>query len=209
MGNFPAAFWDERYAGEAYAYGEAPNAWLSECVGALPERADVLVPGDGEGRNGVFLAKRGHAVTTLDLSERGVGKARALAARNGVSVDARVQDLLTWDWPEGAFDAVVLIFVHLRPEGRQALHRRAAASLRPGGVLIIEGFTPEHLPLREANPKVGGPGRAGMLFTPAMLREDFGALDAITLEERRVRLSEGAKHDGEAAVVRGLFRAPA
>ena len=119
-----ADFWDSRYEGDAFAYGEAPNAFLASLTFARGGRA--LVPGDGEGRNGVFLAERGLQVETLDLSPLGVAKARALATRRGVALDARVADVLAWDWPLAAYDVVALMYLHLPAAERRRLHASRA-----------------------------------------------------------------------------------
>jgi Methyltransferase domain len=113
-----AAMWDERYRGEPYDYGLEPNAFL---------------PGDGEGRNGVWLAAHGLEVDTLDLSAFGVEKAQRLAAHRGVSINAMQADALAWDWPEARYDLIALIFLHLVEPDRCRLHAKAVGALKPGG----------------------------------------------------------------------------
>ena len=61
------------------------------------------MPGDGEGRNGVWLTQKGFQVTTVDSSETGVTKAKALASRKGVSLDQQLGDLTTWSYPQAEF----------------------------------------------------------------------------------------------------------
>ena len=97
--NDQAAFWDERYKGEDFAFGTAPNEFLVSQVHHLNPRLRVLVPGDGEGRNGVWLAEQGLIVDTVDVSPLGVAKARNLAKERGVEINATLADLLTWAWP--------------------------------------------------------------------------------------------------------------
>jgi SAM-dependent methyltransferase len=198
-----AAFWDSRYAGGAYAYGEAPNAFLASQSFTPSGRA--LVPGDGEGRNGVFLAERGLKVETLDLSAEGVAKARRLAAARGVTVDARQADVLTWDWPVAAYDVIALIYLHLPSPQRRLLHARALAALKPGGRIVLEAFTPAHLAKQAAGAK-GGPREAGLLYSAADLREDFAGAEIERLEEIEAELDEGALHKGASAVVRLIAR---
>jgi 2-polyprenyl-3-methyl-5-hydroxy-6-metoxy-1,4-benzoquinol methylase len=86
-------FWEARYSESQFAYGTAPNGFLVECEPLLPRGANLLVPGDGEGRNGAWLASRGHVVTSLDLAESGLKKARALAASMGVPMDTVCADV--------------------------------------------------------------------------------------------------------------------
>jgi SAM-dependent methyltransferase len=197
------AFWDARYEGAAYAYGEAPNAFLASL--ALPEEGRALVPGDGEGRNGVFLAERGFAVETLDLSAEGVAKAQALAARRGVALEARQADLLAWDWPVATYGLIALIYLHLIALERRFVHAKALAALKPGGLIVLEAFTPQHLEKQAAGAR-GGPREAALLYSADDLREDFAAAEIELLQEAEVDLREGALHEGRSAVVRMVAR---
>lgn len=206
MINRDAEFWNERYAGDGYSYGEAPNAFLASLKDTFSAGQTALVPADGEGRNGVWLAGLGLDVTTLDHSEVGVGKARTLAEKYGVGINAVLTDVFEWDWPEGAFDHIVLIYFHLPEEGRKKLHALAAKALAPGGRVIIEAFTPKNLVYRAENPAVGGPPEEHLLFTAEMLAADFNGLTPLLLEERETVLKEGRFHDGKGAVVNAIFQ---
>jgi len=125
-------FWDKQYSAvEGYKYGTRANAFLMAEAHRLAPHARILVPGDGEGRNGVWLASQGHDVLTVDLSEVGVARARALAREHAVRLDTLVADLKVWTPPAGAFDAVVLTYLHMPPAMRTAVHRKVAAALRP------------------------------------------------------------------------------
>lgn len=200
------SFWDAKYASDDWTYGTAPNAWLASQPHLVRSGDRALVPGDGEGRNGVWLAGQGARVTTLDLSEVAATKARRLAAQRGVALDVRVGDLFGYEWQPASLDLIVLIFLHLPPPARRRLHRLCADALTPGGRLLIEGFTPAHLANRAANPNAGGPGRADMLFTRRTLREDFAGLRVRELAEEPRVLSEGPGHDGQAALIHGVFQ---
>ncbi len=193
-------YWNERYAGDAYAFGTRPNAYLQSQAHRLKAGMSAFVPGDGEGRNGVWLAEQGLSVTTLDLSETGVAKANRLAAERGVSIDAQVGDLRTWDWPAERFDLVASLFLHFDADVRPEMHRRMLAALRPGGLLVIEGFHPDRFGAGDRQ------GELGRQFSVELLRDDFAAAEALELEETTVMLDEGTAHVGEARVVRGVFR---
>ena len=200
-----AAMWDTRYAPEPYAYGEVANAHLVAQRNRLEPGMRALVPGDGEGRNGVWLAEQGLDVDTLDLSARGVAKARRLAASRGVNVNAMQADALAWDWPRQAYDVVALIYLHLAADDRRRLHTNALAALKPGGLVILEAFRPEQLAAREAGAR-GGPREARLLYTRADLAADFAGQDILELAEASVTLEEGALHVGASAVVRAVVR---
>ena len=131
-------FWDSRYAAAEYAYGTAPNAGLLALEHLLPRGARVLVPGDGEGRNGVWLATRGHQISVVDQSAAGLRKCAQLAAASGVGVETVQADLSDYQPEVAGFDALVLIFVHLPPEIRCSVHQRLLGALKTGGVLILD-----------------------------------------------------------------------
>ena len=196
-------FWDQQFGAEGYKYGTQPNAFLAAQAHRLAPGSDVLVPGDGEGRNGAWLAGQGHRVTAMDGSAVGLEKARALAASRGVHLQTVQADLADWTPAPGSADAVVLTFVHLPPAIRLAAHRRLMQALRPGGLLLLEAFHPRQLPLRS-----GGPKDEAMLYTLAMLRQDFDGLDECLGEEVETLLDEGPGHQGPAQVVRWIGRRP-
>lgn len=198
-------FWDQRYAGPDYKYGTSPNIFLREQAVRLTPPADVLVPGDGEGRNGVWLAQQGHRVTAVDYSATGLRKARELADSHGVALTTVLADLGEWSPAPAAFDAVVLIYVHLPGAIRQTAHRRLALGLRPGGWLVLEAFHPAQLAHTS-----GGPKDPDMLYTPEMLASDFSGLLAPVLSwEGDITLSEGPGHQGLAHVTRWVGQRPA
>ncbi|MFT8243611.1 SAM-dependent methyltransferase [Roseomonas sp. BN140053] len=199
-----AGAWDARYAGGGFTFGEAPNLYLESLAPRLRPGMRALALGDGEGRNGVWLAGQGLEVTSLDWSATGLRKAAALAERRGVALRAEVADLTAWNWPVGAFDLVAWIFVHLPPADRETVAARAAATLAPGGLLAIEGFSPA-----QEGRRSGGPREPSLLWTGAEARRLFAGLELLECLEGTVRLDEGPRHQGEAEVVRALFRRPA
>ncbi len=203
--NDQAAFWDERYKGEEFAFGTAPNAFLVGQAHYLKPGQRALAPGDGEGRNGVWLAERGLIVDTVDVSPLGAAKAKKLAQMSGVSVNAMEADLLTWDWPRGAYDIAAALFVHFFDSDRPRMHRAMLDALKPGGVLILEAFRPEQIEFQKTH-RSGGPKTVDMLYSKDKLLEDFAGADIVLLEEATVELDEGHRHKGPAAVIRAVVR---
>jgi SAM-dependent methyltransferase len=193
--------WDERYATGEYYYGLEPNEWLAACAAQFRPGGRVLSLGEGEGRNAAWLAARGHSVLGVDGSAVAVEKARRLAAERGLPFQMEVADLSTFEPEQAAWDAVILIFVHLPPALRQLVHARAQAALVPGGVLVIEAFTPGQLAFTS-----GGPRDRDLLYAPDVLLADFSGIAWDTFEAALIDLHEGAHHEGRAAVVRGLGR---
>lgn len=195
-------FWDQNFAAAGYKYGTQPNAFLVWQAQRIAPGSEVLVPGDGEGRNGVWLAQQGHRVTAMDGSAVGLQKAQALAAERGVTLTAVHGDLADWSPDPASFDAVVLTFVHLPRALRADAHRRLAAGLRPGGVLLLEAFHPQQLQHGS-----GGPKDAAMLYTAELLRADFDdALETLMAWEGEITLEEGSGHQGRAHVTRFVGR---
>ena len=191
-------FWDQNYSIEGYKYGVSPNEFLHQQAHLIPERASVLLPGDGEGRNGVWLAKQGHRVTSVDKSIVGLEKAQAFAAQELVVLDTILADLSDWSPAPESVDAVVLIFVHLPPSVRASVHQRLAKALKPGGVLILEAFHPKQLDFSS-----GGPKALEMLYSLKNLRADFDEiLDEILAWNGEIALDEGPGHQGQAHVSR-------
>lgn len=200
-------FWDQRFAEPGYKYGTAPNAFLAAEARRLPATARVLVPGDGEGRNGVWLAGQGHRVQAVDSSAVGLAKARALAADAGVAdryatVLADLADLPAWQPAADSLDAVVLVYTHLPSALRRQVHRAAAAGLVPGGWLLLEAFHPKQLGYTS-----GGPRDADMLPTPADIAMDLdGLLTPLLAWDGETVLDEGPGHQGPAWVTRWIGR---
>ncbi len=198
-----ATFWDQRFDREDYVYGTAPNRFLAGHADRLRPGMRALVPGDGEGRNGVWLAGQGLEVLAVDSSAVGLAKARRLAQSRGVRVATEVVDLLDWAWPEAAFDAVVAIFLHVPSAARPRLHAAMLGALKPGGMVILEGFRREQLDYAS-----GGPRDPDLLFTAAGLAADFAAAEILDLAEALDDLDEGEWHRGPAATVRLAARKP-
>lgn len=191
----PADFWDQRYSDDEYVYGVDPNDFLAAEAGHIPP-GRVLCLGEGEGRNAVMLAARGHAVTAVDFSREGLRKAERLAAARGVTLELVHADLATWDPPEGVFSGVVSIFAHTPPPVRRHVHAFIPRALAPGGCLILEAYRPAQLALG-----TGGPPDAAMLPTLDELKADFGMLDLVIAREVDREIHEGRYHAGLSATV--------
>lgn len=195
--------WNERYSEEGFAYGTAPNDFLVEQRSRLPSNGTCLALADGEGRNGVWLAGLGLEVTAVDLSEVGLTKAKRLAEEAGVRITTQVADLGVFDLGEASWDAIVSIWAHVPAPLRASLHARVVRALRPGGVFVLEAYTPAQIALG-----TGGPKDPSMLMTLAGLREELAGLEIENGEERERMIDEGKYHQGKSAVVRLVARKP-
>lgn len=196
-----AAAWDDRYEHPNHLFGYKPNDFLKANELLLRRGSRVLCLGDGEGRNGVWLAERGHHVTSVDYSAVAVRKAQVWAAERGVGIDARVADLAEWihaPAAAGPWDAVVSIFCHLPPPLRTRVGQAFVRAMAPGGWLLLEAYTPAQLQLG-----TGGPRTEEVLMTRERVLEDWAGLVLdVKLVERRI--FEGMGHQGLSSVVQVL-----
>lgn len=198
-------FWNRRYSESGYGYGTEPNQFLKEQQHRLEPAMNTLVVGDGEGRNGVWLASQGLNVLSVDLSSVGLKKAEALANKHQVKIKTQCVDLTLWDWSHAAYDLVVSIYLHFAPEIRQKIHRSMLAALKPGGLLILEAFNLEQLQYQTKYDS-GGPKIREMLYEPEMLRQDFLGGNVVELTETITELHEGQYHQGKASVIRLILQ---
>ena len=197
--------WEERFAFDGYLFGTAPNAFLAREAGRLAPDSRVLCVADGEARNSTFLAGLGHDVHAVEAATNALAKARALAAERGVDVTFEQADLEEWDWPVDAYDAVVAIFIQFTdPVGRARMFGQMAAALRPGGLLVLEGYGPGQLAYG-----TGGPKHLDHLYTVDELATAFPGFEVLLLEEYDAVLDEGPRHQGMSALVDLVARRPA
>lgn len=228
----PAGQWNQRYASaDGFLFGTEPNAWLRQHAGIWQAGQRVLCVADGEGRNSVWLAQQGLNVEAFDIAEVGLAKARRLAHERGVAVNFVQADVDGYAWPDrphetsneqagaGAggvtdtghglaadprFDGVAAIFVQFaHPELRTRMFDRIVRALKPGGRLVLQGYTPKQLDYR-----TGGPGQLDHLYTEELLRTAFAALDIEVLTAYEAEVDEGTGHRGRSALIGLVARKP-
>jgi SAM-dependent methyltransferase len=192
--------WNERYSTEEFVYGMDPNDFLRGSVNFLPP-GNILCLAEGEGRNSVFLAGLGYQVTAVDSSEVGLAKALKLATSRGVSINTKVADLADYRLAAQAWEGVVSIFCHVPGRIRRALHQDIVAGLKPGGVLILEAYTPKQLEYG-----TGGPPDPALLMTLADLQNELAGLEFLHGVEVVREVVEGRLHTGLGAVVQVIAR---
>ncbi len=198
--------WNKRYAAEAYAYGIAPNVFFREAIEKYRLKGKMLLPAEGEGRNAVYAAKNGLDVTAFDISKEGRKKALKLASKENVTINYELGEFFDLDVVNHQYDSAALIFAHFPPPLLSKYYKKVGELIRPGGMMILEGFSKNNLKLREQNPNIGGPDKIEMLFSKESIQEDFPDFEIIQLEEVKVELAEGDFHNGTGCLIRFIGR---
>jgi len=190
--------WDERYAGAEFLFGTAPNIFLRSQHGLLKRGQTCLAIADGEGRNGIWLAEQGLQVHSIDSSEVALRKAKRLAQERKVTtVTFEQADLFQWSWGESRFDVVAAIFIQfMGPDQRKELFENIQNCLKPGGLLLLHGYTP-----RQLEYGTGGPSQVDNLYTEVMLQQAFPRLEIISMRSYEDEINEGNGHNGMSALI--------
>ena len=198
-------FWNERFDKEEFIFGKEPNEYLVKSAAQYLKQNDrVLCIADGEGRNGVWLAKQGMQVVGFDASDIALVKAKQFAKENQVEVEYSFSDTDSFDWQANTFDAVVAIFIQFAdPAMRERIFQNVYQTLKPGGIFILQGYTPKQLDY-----KTGGPSAIEHLYTEESIQElvnDFEVLELVSYEKV---LNEGARHSGMSALLGLVAKKP-
>lgn len=198
-------FWNNRYSDEAFAYGESPNEFFKQQILQFPP-GKILLPAEGEGRNAVFAAQLGWQVSAFDQSEAGKTKAEQLASKHQVRTEYRIGEFLEVSYEKNSFDCIGLIYAHFPVAYKSSYHQLLDSYLKPGGIIILEGFSKSHLQFSAVNPQAGGPKNVDLLFSTEEIKNDFPNYEVLELAEVEVDLQEGAYHNGQSSVIRFVGR---
>lgn len=190
--------WEDRFATPDYVFGTEPAAFLRDHAGLLRPGQTLLSVAEGEGRNAVFCAGLGLQVTGLEYAPSAIAKAHRLAAERGVVIEMRQADVLDPGvaWP-GPFDVVLGVFIQFAgPDQRAGLFAQMAAALRPGGLLMLHGYTPD-----QVGRGTGGPPSRDNMYTPALLTAAFAGWPVEVCRTYEHTLTEGRGHVGPSALI--------
>jgi len=188
-------FWDKRFSTKEYVYGTEPNDFFREQLKELAP-GKILFPAEGEGRNAVYAATKGWEVYAFDPSIEGKKKAEKLAESKNIKINYQTSDYEKIQFNANFFDCMVLIFAHMPPLKREHYHRKLSGFLKPGGTLILKGFSKNQI-----TKNTGGPQNIDMLFSREELSNDFRNYSKLKIEEKEIDLNEGIYHDGIASVI--------
>lgn len=194
--------WNIRYAEPEFVYGKAPNRFFESNIDAFKPNSKVFFAAEGEGRNAVFALRKGLHAVAVDFSEEAKNKALKLAEENHVRLEYHVGDLLEINFPKESFDGLVLIYAHMPSAIRQKIHRKLQSLLKPGGVLVLEGFSRNHPEVSKNNHRTSGPQNIEMLFSVNLLKEDFDEIRFSLAVEEIDELNESPYHEGKSSLTR-------
>ena len=191
-------FWNERFDKEEFIFGKEPNEYLVEKTKQyLKPKDKVLCIADGEGRNGVWLAKQGMQVVGFDASDIALAKAKQFAKENQVEVEYSFSDTDSYAWSENTYDAVIGIFIQFAdPSMRERIFKQTYEALKSGGIFILQGYTPKQLEY-----KTGGPSLIEHLYTEELIRDLAKTFQILELVSYEKELSEGPRHTGMSAIL--------
>lgn len=197
--------WNTRYMNsDGFLFGTEPNRWLEQHAALIEPGMKVLSVADGEGRNAVFAASRGAQVVAFDLADAGVARAKQFAQDLGLTIDFRVADVRAWDWDaqQDDYDVVLAIFVQFAgPELRSAMFEGIRKVVKPGGLVIVEGYGP-----RQVANSSGGPGVLENMYAPDTLPQAFAGWHCVASRDQDADLAEGSAHRGLAHLVSAVYR---
>ena len=191
-------FWNERFNKAEFIFGKEPNQYLLKKASQyLKPNQRVLSIADGEGRNGVWLAKQGMQVVAFDASDVALAKAKQFATDNQVAVEYTFSDTDSFTWHTNAYDAVIGIFIQFAdPAMRERIFQKTYQALKLGGIFILQGYTPKQLEY-----KTGGPSLIEHLYTEELIRDLVQDFNILELQSYERELSEGPRHIGISALL--------
>lgn len=193
-----ARSWDERYAESGLVWSAGPNATVAEEVAGLPP-GTALDLGSGEGRNALWLAEQGWAVTAVDFSRVAADKTLAAAAERGISLDVVVADVTAYR-PDRSYDLVLLAYLQIPWEQLRPVLATAAGAVATEGTFLLVAHD-----LANLDDGVGGPQDPAVLQTPDQV---VGALAGLRVQRaeriRRPVEKEGRTRHATDTVVRAV-----
>lgn len=192
--------WNDRYSGSDFLFGKKPNEYFKSKLDTL-SAGKIYLPGDGEGRNGVYAALNGWDVYSVDFSDVAINRAKAFAKENNVTINFEFCNLIDDELPKNVYDVLGISFLHFNDENKGIVHNKLIETLKVGGLVILECFSLEQIKLNS-----GGPRKKDSLYSIEELKKYYFDFEFIELEEKKIILDESDGHRGDAYVVRMFAR---
>lgn len=198
--NTPQDFWNDKFQMQEYLYGIEPNRYIQANTALLQANSHILCLAEGEGRNALHLANLGHQVSAIDASDIAINKLHKLLNEHGHSIQTQHLDLNHWNPTKNLYDAIATSYLHIPKPLLAQTMQNSIVALKTEGIFMGEFFSTNQL-----NYNSGGPKAIEMLYSI----EDFAShqgVEFIELQEKIITLDEGKGHEGEASVIRVLFK---
>lgn len=197
--------WEERFAtAKDFVFGTNPAQFLVDHQTYLKSGDTALFVADGEGRNSVYAARKGLDVTALEFAPTAIARAQQLAQAQQVTIKVQATNILTQPWPETQFDLVAGIFIQfVGPNGRRHQFSNIKAATKPGGLVMLHGYTPRQLKFG-----TGGPPFEKNMYTEVILRAAFVGWDVVLCHDYEREVQEGRGHSGQSALIDFIARKP-
>lgn len=187
--------WDDRFQKDSYFYGTKPNDFLKLCSPHIKPNGEILSLGEGEGRNALHLLESGHRVTCVDGSKVAKEKCLKLCKAFESHLSYEVVNLNTYKI-DTYFDAIISIWCHLPSKLTQGMFELASKQLKPGGLFILEAYTP-----RQLEYATGGPKDIDMLCDIETIKPMLSGMKPLILQETIRYIAEGQGHNGQSATL--------
>ena len=199
----PKETWEQRFDNDSYIFGEEPNEYLRSQLKLL-KPGNVLSIADGEGRNSVWLAKKDFEVDAFDFSSNAIRKAQRLADANNVIVNFHNSDWQSFNWKKNHYDNIVGIFFQFAgPEDRLKIFNHIDASLKPGGVVVLQGYSTAQMKFN-----TGGPGKLEHLYDEKILVTAFKQYELLDIRTYESEIHEGTSHKGMSGLIGFVAKKP-
>ena len=199
----PKETWEQRFDNDSYIFGEEPNEYLRSQLKLL-KPGNVLSIADGEGRNSVWLAKKEFEIDAFDFSSNAIRKAQRLADANNVIVNFHNIDWQSFNWKKNHYDNIVGIFFQFAgPEDRMKIFNHIDASLKPGGVVVLQGYSTAQMKFN-----TGGPGKLEHLYDEKILVTAFKHYELLDIRTYESEIHEGTSHKGMSGLIGFVAKKP-
>ena len=199
----PKETWEQRFDNDSYIFGVEPNEYLRSQLKLL-KPGNVLSIADGEGRNSVWLAKKDFEVDAFDFSSNAIRKAQRLADANNVIVNFHNSDWQSFNWKKNHYDNIVGIFFQFAgPEDRMKIFNHIDASLKPGGVVVLQGYSTAQMKFN-----TGGPGKLEQLYDEKILVTAFKHYELLDIRTYESEIHEGTSHKGMSGLIGFVAKKP-
>ncbi len=195
-------FWNQRFDRDEFVYGKDPSLFFGKQLWDQ-KFGRLLLPGEGEGRNAVYAAKKGWFVHAFDQSNVAAAKAIKFSRSENVKFEYQITDMQDFETAEDYYHLVGVAFLHLPPDERIIFHKRIMKSLLPGGKIIAEYFSKKQISFDS-----GGPKNPKMLYDISELKQDFQDMKILHLKEMFISQEGGDFHRGNAWVLHLVCEKP-